>query len=75
MVRLLLHSLLESGGGGGDGAVCVWGGGGGVRLKLEVQSQGNGKILDVDGHVGWGVLKIRQFSWTSYVCRPLKKFA
>ena len=39
-------------------------------LKLHVQSQGDGKILDADEQgVGW-VLKIRQFSWTLYVYRP-----
>ena len=41
------------------GCVC-----GGVRLKLDVQGQGGGTILDLDGQEGWGVLKIRQFSWT-----------
>ena len=40
-------------------------------LKLVVQGQGGGKILDADGHGGWGFLKIRQFRWTSYVYRPL----
>ena len=35
----------------------------------DVQGQVGGNILDVDGHGGWGVLKIRQFSWTSYVYR------
>ena len=43
----------------------------GVHLKLDVQSQRCGKILDADGQRGSGVLKIRQFSWTSYVHRPL----
>ena len=43
-------------------------------LKLDVQGQGDGKMFDVDGQAGWGVLKIRQFLWTSYVYRPkLKK--
>ena len=28
--------------------------GGRVRLKLDVQGQGGGRILDVDGHVGRG---------------------
>ena len=43
-----------------------------VGLKLDVQLQRGGKkMLDVDGQVGGGVLKIRQFSWTSYVYRPL----
>ena len=31
----------------------------GVRLKLDVQGQGSGNILDVDRQRGWGVLKIR----------------
>ena len=34
----------------------------GVRLKLDVQDQGGGRILDVDGQGGWGVLKSGQFS-------------
>ena len=46
----------------------VWG----VRLKMDVQSQGGGGILDVDGQVGWAVLKIGQFSWTSCVYHPLR---
>ena len=55
--------------------VCVggWGVGereGRVHLKLDVQVQGDGSVLDLDGKGGWGVLKIRQFSWTSYVYRP-----
>ena len=41
--------------------------GGGVHLKLDVQGQGGGRIFDVDGQGGWGVLKIGQFSWTSYM--------
>ena len=40
-------------------------------MKLDVQGQGGGRILDVDGQGGWGVLKIGQFSWTSYVYHPL----
>ena len=40
-----------------------------VRLKLNVQDQGGGRILDVPGQ--GGVLKIGQFSWTSYVYCPL----
>ena len=44
------------------------------RLKLDIQGQGGGEILDVDGQ-RVGVLKIRQFSWTScmylYVCMYL----
>ena len=43
---------------------------GGVRLKLDVQGQGDGRILDVAGQGGWGVLKIGQFWWTSYVYCP-----
>ena len=45
----------------------------GFCLKLDVQGQGGGRILDVAGQGGWdgGVLKIGQFSWTSYVYRPL----
>ena len=42
----------------------------GVRLKLDIQSQGSGRILDVDGQGGLGVLKIEQFSWTSYEYHP-----
>ena len=49
------------GGGGEEGK---------VHLKLDVQVQGGGSVLDLDGKGGWGVLKIRQFSWTSYVYRP-----
>ena len=45
----------------------------GVRLKLDVQSQVGERILDVDGQGGYGVLKIGQFSWTSYVYHPLRK--
>ena len=41
-----------------------------VRLELEVQGQGDGRILDLDGQGGWVVLKIEQFSWTSYVYYP-----
>ena len=36
-------------------------------LKLDVQGQWRGRIFDVDGQVGWRVLKIGQFSGTSYV--------
>ena len=46
----------------------------GGRLKLNVEVPGGGRILDVDGQGGWGVLKIGQFSWTSYVCHPLIHF-
>ena len=51
-------------GAGGEGGV------GGSCLKLDVQGQGIGRILDVDGQGGWGVLKTRQFSWTSYMYHP-----
>ena len=43
-------------------------------LKLDAQGQGRRNILDVDAHWGWAVLKFRQFSWTSYVYRPLAVF-
>ena len=44
----------------------------GIRLKLDVQGQrgGGGRILDVDGQGGWEVLKNGQFSWTSRVYHP-----
>ena len=40
--------------------VIIWKGEGGRRLKLDVQVQGDGRILDVAGQWGWeeGVLKI-----------------
>ena len=47
--------------------VIIWKGG--IYLKLDVQSQGSGRILYITGQSGWGVLKIGQFSWTSYVYR------
>ena len=43
-----------------------------VRLKLDVQDQGGRRIVDVDSQ-GWkwgGILKIGQFSWTSYMYDP-----
>ena len=48
-----------------------------VCLELGVQGQGVGRILDVDGQGGWGggVLKIGQFSRTSYVYYPSHSFA
>ena len=49
-----------------------WEGGGGIRLKLEVLGQGSRRVLDLAGQGGWEILKIRQFSWTSYVYRPLR---
>ena len=63
----------------GSCSIVFWRGWrGGVRLKLDVQSQQGGIIWYVDGHGGGGgggVLKIRQFSWTSYVyCPWIKKY-
>ena len=46
--------------------------GGGVRLKLNVQGEEGGKILNVDGDGGGGILKIRKFSWTSYMYRSCR---
>ena len=46
MVQLLFHSLLERVTGGG---VC---------LKLDVQGQGGGTILNVDRQAGWGSWKL-----------------
>ena len=40
------------------------------RLKLYVQGQGGKIVLVVSGQGGWGVLKIGQSSWTSYVFSP-----
>ena len=40
----------------------------GCKVKLEVQGQRGGKILDVAGQGG-------QFSWTPYVYRPLEKIS
>ena len=34
----------------------------GVRLKLDLQGQGGGRILDADEQLGWGILKSGQFS-------------
>ena len=42
---------------------------GGVEIGCP-RSRG-GRILDVDGQGGQGVLKIRQFSWTSSLYHPL----
>ena len=50
--------------------VIIWSGGGEICLKLDVQGQEGGRILDVDGQGGWGVLKIVQFWWTLYVYYP-----
>ena len=41
-----------------------------VRLKLDVECQGGGKMLDGGGQEGKGMLKIGRFSWTSYVHDP-----
>ena len=43
---------------------------GGVRLKLDIQAQRGGEIVDVDVQEGWGILIIRLFSWMSYVYHP-----
>ena len=56
----------EGGAGAGAGA-----GGGGDCLKLDVQVQGGGKILDINGQGLREALKIRQFSWASYVHRSI----
>ena len=48
-----------------------WGGGGEVHLKLNVEGQGGGRIFDLDEQGGWEILKIGQFSWTSYVYHSL----
>ena len=55
-VRLLFHSFLER--------ERV------VRSNLDVEGRGGKKKLDLDGQGWWGVLKIRQFSLTSYVYCP-----
>ena len=49
-------------------------GAGGIRLKLDVKVQEGGRILEVAGRGGWGVMKIGRFSWTSYVYSPLTMF-
>ena len=35
--------------------------GGGIRLKLDVQGEGGGRILDVAGKGGWGSWKLENF--------------
>ena len=40
-------------------------------FKLDMQGQGGGKILDVDGQGRLEVLKIRLFLWVSYVYHSL----
>ena len=42
-------------------------------MKVDAQGQGGGRILDVAGQVGWGILKIEQFSETSNVYVPKRK--
>ena len=42
-------------------SIVCWRGWGDVRLKLDVQGQGDVKILNVDGQKGWGVLKLDNF--------------
>ena len=44
-MRLLFHSFLERVGGGWGGGVC---------LKLDVQGQGSGNILDIHEQGGGG---------------------
>ena len=58
---MLFDSLLERVG-GGEGGI--------ENNKIGRPGQGGRNILDLDGQGGWGVLKIKQFSWTSYVYRP-----
>ena len=52
--------------------IIVWRGveEGRARLKLDVQGQGGGRILDLAWTVGVGLLKIGQFTWASYAYRP-----
>ena len=51
-----------------------------VRLKLDVQGQGGGRILDVDGQGRWGVLKLDNFHgrhmfiilyWATFLIRKM----
>ena len=46
---------------------------GGICLKLDVQGQESEKSLDVNRQGSWGVLKIEQFPWRSYVYHPLHR--
>ena len=39
-------------------------------FENDVQGQKGGRILNVDGQGGCGVLRSRQFSWMSNVCHP-----
>ena len=41
--------------------VIIWREGRGVSLKLDVQGQRGGRILDVDGQSGWGLSKLDNF--------------
>ena len=43
----------------------------GICWKLDGQVQGGWNNVGLRWGRGWGVLKMRQFSWTSYVCCPL----
>ena len=43
---------------------------GGEGFGTRRPRSGGGRISDVDEQEGWGVLKIGQFSWTSYVYCP-----
>ena len=51
--------------------VIIWRGG--ICLKLDVQGQESEKSLDVNRQGSWGVLKIEQFPWRSYVYHPLHR--
>ena len=53
-----------------NGSLSVVGGVGSC-LKLHVQRQECERMSDVDGQGGWGILKIGQFSWSSYVYYPI----
>ena len=53
-------------------SINCWRVGGGCSFKIgHPRSRGRKKMLDVDEQ-GMGVLKIRQFSWKSYMYRPLR---
>ena len=47
--------------------VIIWSGGGEVCLKLDVQGQEGGRILDVDGQVGGVSWKLFNFD-EHYMC-------
>ena len=40
---------------------------------MDVQGQGSGRNLDVDGQGELGFLKLGKFSWTPFVYHPLDK--